>query len=45
MTANGALPQGTDYVPMLFSTDPNHSTGWVDNANAAIAAGATHLLG
>lgn len=45
MEKNGDLPQGTDYVPMLFSTDPNHSTGWKDKANASIAAGATHLLG
>ncbi len=29
---------------MLFSAAPDHSTQWVANANAAIAAGSTHLL-
>jgi len=42
---DGPLPAGVEYVPMLFSTDPNHATGWKEKAEAAIAAGATHILG
>lgn len=42
---DGDLPQGVDYVPMLFSLDDNHAKGWNETAAAAVAAGTTHLLG
>ncbi|KAI0804768.1 hypothetical protein BC629DRAFT_1283556 [Irpex lacteus] len=44
-THDGSLNTGVEYVPMLWGTDANHASGWSDHANAAIAAGSTHLLG
>ena len=44
-THTGSLNSGVEYVPMLWGTDANHASGWADHANAAIAAGSTHLLG
>ncbi|TCD60528.1 hypothetical protein EIP91_009936, partial [Steccherinum ochraceum] len=41
----GDLPAGIDYFPMLWSNKPEHTGSWVDDATAAIAAGASHLLG
>ncbi|RPD56549.1 hypothetical protein L226DRAFT_520436 [Lentinus tigrinus ALCF2SS1-7] len=40
----GNLPAGVNYFPMLWSAAPEHSNQWEANANAAIAAGSTHLL-
>ena len=40
----GSLPTGVNYFPMMFSNLPDHTTQWAANANAAIAAGSTHLL-
>ncbi|KAI0742017.1 hypothetical protein C8Q80DRAFT_1274345 [Daedaleopsis nitida] len=40
----GTLPGGINYFPMLWSAAPEHSNQWMANANAAIAAGSTHLL-
>ncbi|TFK45938.1 hypothetical protein OE88DRAFT_1668575 [Heliocybe sulcata] len=42
---SGNLPSGVEYVPMLWGTSSDHTTNWNANANAAIAAGSTHLLG
>ena len=39
------LRSGLEYVPMLWSNSPDHTKNWQDDATAAIAAGATHLLG
>ncbi|GAA5855615.1 hypothetical protein JCM8547_001619 [Rhodosporidiobolus lusitaniae] len=41
--AGGDLSDGVMYVPMLWG--PTHVDGWQENAEAAIAAGATHVLG
>ncbi|GJE87228.1 glycoside hydrolase family 128 protein [Phanerochaete sordida] len=42
---DGGVPAGKEFVPMLWSADAWHTANWVANAEAAIAAGATHLLG
>jgi hypothetical protein len=39
----GNIPSGLEYVPMLHGLDGDHLNPWVANANAALAAGATHL--
>ncbi|OBZ77693.1 hypothetical protein A0H81_01697 [Grifola frondosa] len=39
------LPNGVEYVPMLWGTDAVHTSSWNAHANAAIANGATALLG
>ncbi|GJE93989.1 glycoside hydrolase family 128 protein [Phanerochaete sordida] len=41
----GNVPAGKEFVPMLWGADADHTNGWMDDATAAIAAGATHLLG
>jgi hypothetical protein len=41
----GDLGSGFEYVPMLWGTDTPFSGPWKSNANKAIAAGSTHLLG
>ena len=40
----GTIASGVNYFPMLWSAAPEHSNQWEANANAAIAAGSTHLL-
>ncbi|KAI0073835.1 hypothetical protein K474DRAFT_1626896 [Panus rudis PR-1116 ss-1] len=44
-THQGSLPDGVIYFPMLWSADGSKTATWNDDATAAIAAGATHLLG
>jgi hypothetical protein len=39
------MGSGQVYYPMLWGTASDHTNGWTTNANAAIAAGATHILG
>ncbi|BGP39137.1 hypothetical protein JCM10449v2_003075 [Rhodotorula kratochvilovae] len=42
-TGGDGIRDGAMYVPMLWGT--KSLDGWTDNANAAIKAGATHVLG
>jgi len=42
---SGSLPSGVTFFPMLWSADSSHTSAWSSHANAAIASGATHLLG
>ena len=42
---SGSLPSGVVFFPMLWGSDAGHTNTWIADANAAIAAGATHLLG
>lgn len=41
----GNVNSGREFVPMLWGADQGHTQNWIDDATAAIAAGATHLLG
>ncbi|EMD32449.1 hypothetical protein CERSUDRAFT_118787 [Gelatoporia subvermispora B] len=41
----GNLPTGVEFFPMLWGADSQHTDGWSDTATAAIANGATYLLG
>lgn len=41
-TTTGTLNAGVEFIPMLWGTD---ASTWTANAQAAIDAGATHLLG
>jgi len=43
--SGGQLPDGITYFPMLWCDDTDHTNTWVNDANAAIAGGSTHLLG
>ncbi|KAH9915467.1 uncharacterized protein BXZ73DRAFT_92626 [Epithele typhae] len=43
-TPAGTIPAGTQFFPMMFSNQPDHTTQWAANAEAAIASGSTHLL-
>lgn len=42
---SGSLPKSYEYVPMLWGADAGHTANWHTNAQNAINAGATHLLG
>jgi hypothetical protein len=42
-TSAGSV-NGLEYVPMLWSNDPQRVQSWKANADAAIAAGSTHLF-
>jgi hypothetical protein len=41
----GNLASSFEYVPMLWGTDSMYTSSWQSNAEKAIAAGSTHLLG
>ncbi|KZT06664.1 glycoside hydrolase family 128 protein [Laetiporus sulphureus 93-53] len=41
---SGSLPDGVAYIPMLWSDASEYTDSWEDNANTAIANGATYLL-
>ena len=41
----GDVPEGLNYVPMLWGDNQYHIPHWKENADKAIEAGATHLLG
>ena len=43
--SGGDVPAGKEFVPMLWGADGDHTSSWNDDATAAIASGATHLLG
>lgn len=44
-SADGTIRSGLDFAPMLWGTTSDHTNSWSANAQAAINAGATHLLG
>ena len=44
-STTGNLPNGVQFAPMLWSASADHTRNWNANAKAAIAKGATHLLG
>ncbi|KAI0689674.1 glycosyl hydrolase catalytic core-domain-containing protein [Cytidiella melzeri] len=44
-THDGTLNPGIKFAPMLWGIDQSHTANWANDATAAIAAGATHLLG
>ena len=41
----GTVPGGLNYVPMMWGDNQYHAPNWKSDADSAIAAGATHLLG
>ncbi|KAF7795462.1 hypothetical protein EIP86_006623 [Pleurotus ostreatoroseus] len=43
-SADGTIRSGLEFVPMLWGTTADHTNSWSANAQAAINAGATHLL-
>ncbi|KAI1368972.1 glycosyl hydrolase catalytic core-domain-containing protein [Xylaria arbuscula] len=43
-SAASGLPDGVTFYPMLWSPAPDHSNGWDENVNTAIANGADALL-
>ncbi|KAI0916567.1 hypothetical protein AcV5_003021 [Taiwanofungus camphoratus] len=44
-SSSGPLPQGVQYVPMLWGADAAHTSVWESDANAALANGAQYILG
>ncbi|TDZ61870.1 Alkali-sensitive linkage protein 1 [Colletotrichum trifolii] len=41
---NGLLRQSLDFVPMLWSPAAEHAERWLQNADAMILSGSTHIL-
>lgn len=41
----GTIPSNFNFVPMMWGPLPVHTSNWKSNADTAIAAGSTHLLG
>ena len=43
-STSASIPNGIEYVPMLWGIQDQHTHNWNDAANKAIASGSTHLL-
>ena len=44
-SSSAATPSGVEYVPLLWGMQAEFTSVWNANANAALEAGATHLMG